>query len=143
VSVWTFLIGVLFPSAEYVPIGPRFSNSVLQTLLVLLKKVPPQQEVWLLCILPLFPPASSNRFFALQGKSRKLMVIATTSNPKILEDMQMQQVRAQAAGRVAAQSRLFTQIFNSTLVMPMLRLPVHVKNGTAASHLLRTELRRP
>lgn len=28
--------------SEYVPIGPRFSNSVLQALLVLLKKLPPR-----------------------------------------------------------------------------------------------------
>ena len=27
---------------EYVPIGPRFSNTILQVLLVLLKKQPPQ-----------------------------------------------------------------------------------------------------
>ena len=27
---------------EYVPIGPRFSNAVLQTLLVLIKKLPPE-----------------------------------------------------------------------------------------------------
>jgi vesicle-fusing ATPase len=28
---------------EYVSIGPRFSNTVLQALLVLLKKAPPQE----------------------------------------------------------------------------------------------------
>jgi vesicle-fusing ATPase len=28
-------------NADYVPIGPRFSNAVLQTLLVLLKRQPP------------------------------------------------------------------------------------------------------
>ena len=27
---------------EFVPIGPRFSNTILQTLLVLLKKQPPE-----------------------------------------------------------------------------------------------------
>eukprot|EP00455_Lapot_gusevi_P057043 TRINITY_DN95_c0_g1_i4.p1 TRINITY_DN95_c0_g1~~TRINITY_DN95_c0_g1_i4.p1 ORF type:complete len:196 (-),score=82.36 TRINITY_DN95_c0_g1_i4:81-668(-) len=48
---------------EYVNIGPRFSNSCLQTLLVLLKKVPPQD-------------------------GRKLMVIGTTSNPRLLDQMQ-------------------------------------------------------
>jgi len=51
---------------EYVPIGPRFSNAVLQTLLVLLKKVPPHEN-------------------------RRVVIIATTSSPAILEDMQMQQ----------------------------------------------------
>jgi hypothetical protein len=28
---------------DYVPIGPRFSNQVLQTLLVLMKKLPPHE----------------------------------------------------------------------------------------------------
>jgi len=51
---------------EYVPIGPRLSNQVLQTLLVLVKKLPP-------------------------AEGRKLMVIGTTSNPSILEDMQLRQ----------------------------------------------------
>ncbi|KAK2110948.1 hypothetical protein P7K49_010694 [Saguinus oedipus] len=32
---------------DYVPIGPRFSNLVLQALLVLLKKAPPQKEFML------------------------------------------------------------------------------------------------
>lgn len=35
---------------EYVPIGPRFSNVVLQTLIVLLKKVPPP-----VCFPPFLP----------------------------------------------------------------------------------------
>mmetsp|Transcript_26423 Transcript_26423/g.105740 ORF Transcript_26423/g.105740 Transcript_26423/m.105740 type:complete len:405 (+) Transcript_26423:3-1217(+) len=35
---------------EYTPIGPRFSNTVLQTLLVLLKKPPPEQDRRLLII---------------------------------------------------------------------------------------------
>ena len=47
---------------DYVPIGPRFSNIVLQTLLVLLKKAPPDE-------------------------GRKLLVIATTSVPHFLEDL--------------------------------------------------------
>jgi vesicle-fusing ATPase len=47
---------------EYVPIGPRFSNTVLQTLLVLLKKNPPDE-------------------------GRRLMVIGTTSCPHLLEDL--------------------------------------------------------
>ena len=47
---------------DYVPIGPRFSNLVLQTLLVLLKKVPPDH-------------------------GRKLLVIGTTSVPHFMEDL--------------------------------------------------------
>lgn len=48
---------------EYVAIGPRFSNSVLQTLLVLLKKQPP--------------------------KGRKLLVLGTTSAGAVMEDMEV------------------------------------------------------
>mmetsp|Transcript_34129 Transcript_34129/g.45194 ORF Transcript_34129/g.45194 Transcript_34129/m.45194 type:complete len:418 (-) Transcript_34129:98-1351(-) len=47
---------------DYVPIGPRFSNTVLQTLLVLLKKIPPDN-------------------------GRKLLIIGTTSCPHLLEDL--------------------------------------------------------
>lgn len=47
---------------EYVRIGPRFSNIVLQTLLVFLKKDPP--------------------------KGKKLLIIGTTSNKMVLEDME-------------------------------------------------------
>jgi vesicle-fusing ATPase len=47
---------------DFVPIGPRFSNAVLQTLLVLLKKSPPDE-------------------------GRKLLIIGTTSVPHILEDL--------------------------------------------------------
>ena len=47
---------------DYVPIGPRFSNTVLQTLLVLLKKVPPEE-------------------------GRRLLVIGTTAVPHLLEDL--------------------------------------------------------
>eukprot|EP00889_Picochlorum_renovo_P000126 jgi/Picre1/27156/NNA_000125.t1 len=46
---------------EYVPIGPRFSNAVLQTILVLLKKPPPE--------------------------GRRLFVIGTTSAGLVMEDM--------------------------------------------------------
>ncbi len=51
---------------EYVPIGPRFSNQVLQTLLVLIKRIPPNSE-------------------------RKLMILATTSSLSILKDMEFKQ----------------------------------------------------
>lgn len=46
---------------EYVPIGPRFSNAALQTILVLLKKPPPE--------------------------GRRLFVMGTTSNGLVMEDM--------------------------------------------------------
>ncbi|CAI2191442.1 11013_t:CDS:10, partial [Funneliformis geosporum] len=48
---------------DWVPIGPRFSNSVLQTLLVLLKKRPP--------------------------KERRLLIFATTNERSVLEQMNM------------------------------------------------------
>jgi vesicle-fusing ATPase len=47
---------------DYVPIGPRFSNAVLQALLVLLRRPPPTD-------------------------GKRLLVIATTSEESILEDM--------------------------------------------------------
>ena len=46
---------------EYVPIGPRFSNAVLQTILVLLRKPPPED--------------------------RQLLIFATTSDRRLLESM--------------------------------------------------------
>lgn len=48
---------------DWVPIGPRFSNGVLQTLMVLMKKNPPND--------------------------RKLLVISTTTHRGILESMDM------------------------------------------------------
>ncbi|KAL2078118.1 hypothetical protein ACEWY4_025803 [Coilia grayii] len=48
---------------DYVPIGPRFSNLVLQALLVLLKKPPPN--------------------------GRKLLIIGTTSRKDVLQEMEM------------------------------------------------------
>ena len=51
---------------DYVNIGPRFSNTVLQTLLVLLKKIPPDE-------------------------GRRLMVVGTTSVPHLLEDLGLSQ----------------------------------------------------
>ena len=46
---------------EYVPIGPRFSNAILQALLVLLKKAPPP--------------------------GRRLLVVGTTSEPGVMHDL--------------------------------------------------------
>jgi len=48
---------------DYVRIGPRFSNAILQTLLVLLKKEPP--------------------------KGHRLLTICTTSNKRVLEEMEL------------------------------------------------------
>ncbi|XP_071318615.1 vesicle-fusing ATPase-like [Trachinotus anak] len=48
---------------DFVPVGPRFSNLVLQALLVLLKKPPP--------------------------KGRKLLIIGTTSRKDVLREMEM------------------------------------------------------
>ncbi|KAL7548869.1 hypothetical protein ACHAWF_012135 [Thalassiosira exigua] len=56
------LIDVIERIIDYVAIGPRFSNVVLQTLLVLLKKVPPDQ-------------------------GRRLLVVGTTSCPHLLQDL--------------------------------------------------------
>ncbi|GKY94681.1 hypothetical protein MPSEU_000433500 [Mayamaea pseudoterrestris] len=47
---------------DYVAIGPRFSNTVLQTLLILLKKAPPDD-------------------------GRRLLIIGTTSCPHLLDDL--------------------------------------------------------
>lgn len=51
---------------EYVQIGPRFSNAVLQTLLVLIKRIPPKE-------------------------GHRVMVIGTTNNLSLLEDLQFRQ----------------------------------------------------
>lgn len=51
---------------EYVPIGPRFSNAILQTLLVLCKRIPP--------------------------KGHKLLVIGTTGNEEVLRQMEFMEV---------------------------------------------------
>jgi vesicle-fusing ATPase len=49
---------------EYIKIGPRFSNLILQTLLVYIKKSPPD-------------------------RSKKIMIIGTTSNANRLEDLEL------------------------------------------------------
>jgi len=51
---------------EYVPIGPRFSNSILQTLMVLIKRVPSRER-------------------------RRLLIVATTSSPTVLRDLAMKE----------------------------------------------------
>jgi len=67
------------PDADWVPIGPRFSNSVLQALMVLLQKRPP--------------------------KGRRLLILATTSNSRMLSDMELSdafasEIRVPAIGRI-------------------------------------------
>uniref|UniRef100_A0A8D0H162 Vesicle-fusing ATPase n=1 Tax=Sphenodon punctatus TaxID=8508 RepID=A0A8D0H162_SPHPU len=57
------MIGFSETAKYYVPIGPRFSNLVLQALLVLLKKSPPH--------------------------GRKLLIIGTTSRKDVLQEMEM------------------------------------------------------
>lgn len=49
---------------EYVSTGPRFSNAILQAILVLTKKVPPHED-------------------------RRIMIIGTTSNASFLEDLDL------------------------------------------------------
>eukprot|EP01113_Clastostelium_recurvatum_P046071 TRINITY_DN801_c0_g1_i2.p1 TRINITY_DN801_c0_g1~~TRINITY_DN801_c0_g1_i2.p1 ORF type:complete len:747 (+),score=261.83 TRINITY_DN801_c0_g1_i2:131-2371(+) len=68
---------------EFVPIGPRFSNAILQTLLVLFKKAPPH--------------------------GRKLLVLATTSNKRVLADMD------------------FLEGLGATIQVPMISSPVELK----------------
>ena len=58
---------------EYVRLGPRFSNSVLQALLVLIKKIPPTE-------------------------GRKLMIIATTSQRTAMEELGLMDVGSEGAG---------------------------------------------
>ena len=58
---------------EYVRLGPRFSNTVLQALLVLIKKVPPTE-------------------------GRKLMVVATTSQRNAMEELGLMDVRVGQRG---------------------------------------------
>ena len=56
---------------DYVPIGPRFSNLVLQALKSFLKTQPP---------------------VGTQGSQRKLLIIATTGSKSVLEELEIAQV---------------------------------------------------
>ncbi|CAK9291148.1 unnamed protein product [Gordionus sp. m RMFG-2023] len=51
---------------EYSPVGPRYSNLVLQTLLILLKKEPP---------------------YGSKGVHKRMLVLGTTSEPSIAKDL--------------------------------------------------------
>ena len=53
---------------DYVPIGPRFSNLVLQALLVLLKKLPPPVSSHLLLQSGKLPPPVSSHLLLQSGK---------------------------------------------------------------------------
>lgn len=70
---------------DYVPIGPRFSNHVLQSLLVLLKKVPPNAVrvlVRRLAVRALLSTCSA-------AQDRRIMIICTTSEVKMMTDLQL------------------------------------------------------
>jgi vesicle-fusing ATPase len=58
---------------EYTPVGARFNNAILQTLLILIRKVPPKP--------PVIPGV-------VQADPR-LLVIATSSIANLLEDIQL------------------------------------------------------
>lgn len=60
---------------DYVRIGPRFSNAVLQILLVLLKREPP--KVFTISDVLLTPQ-----------KGRRLFILATSSNKQLIQDME-------------------------------------------------------
>ena len=80
---------------DYGPIGPRYSNLTLQALLVLLKKMPP--------------------------KGRKLMIVATSSTRRVLEELDM------------------LSAFNVTLHVPNLSRPEHVMAVAERSEVLSSE----
>jgi len=97
---------------EYTPVGSRFSNAVLQTLLILIRKVPP--------------------------KPSRLMVIATTSIAELLEDLQLNAVfnvvlnvsRLQQAREVATVLSAYNDRLSSSEVMSIARSitsPISVK----------------
>jgi len=85
---------------EWVPIGPRFSNPVLQALMVLLTKQPPSvsycsQTLWILqSSYPLqhysVPVLSKNQTNVLQP--RRLLIIGTTSQRSVLRQLDLSQI---------------------------------------------------
>jgi vesicle-fusing ATPase len=74
----------LYVGAGWVPVGPRFSNAVLQALLVLLQRTPPKVRSFDSALLVFF------NYFEYQG--RRLLIIATTSIRGMLTDLQMSEV---------------------------------------------------
>ncbi|KAL3804889.1 hypothetical protein HJC23_006661 [Cyclotella cryptica] len=89
---------------DYVAIGPRFSNVVLQTLLVLLKKVPPDQ-------------------------GRRLLVIGTTSCPHLLQDLGL----VQAFGVTLSTSLLEEPLQISEVLRVAAHMTEHEAEGIARS----------
>jgi vesicle-fusing ATPase len=85
---------------EWVPIGPRFSNPVLQALMVLLTKQPPSVSYYsqTLCILQSSYPLqhcnvsvlSKNQTNVLQP--RRLLIIGTTSQRSVLRQLDLSQI---------------------------------------------------
>jgi len=69
---------------DYVRIGPRFSNAILQILLVFFKKIP--------------------------SKGRKLLILGTTSNKRVLEDLE------------------FMDVFNAVLTVPQITTREELRN---------------
>lgn len=65
---------------DWVPIGPRFSNAVLQALQVLIKKKPPK-----VCHESHF--YISSRLNVCIYQNRRLLIIGTTTEHKVLDDM--------------------------------------------------------
>ncbi|KAL7520558.1 hypothetical protein ACHAWX_005275 [Stephanocyclus meneghinianus] len=89
---------------DYVAIGPRFSNVVLQTLLVLLKKVPPDQ-------------------------GRRLLVIGTTSCPHLLQDLGL----VQAFGVALSTSLLEEPLQIAEVLRVAAHMTEHEAEGIARS----------
>ena len=81
---------------DYVPIGPRFSNLVLQALKSFLKTPPP---------------------VGTQGSQRKLLIIATTGCKSVLEELELAQVRTMSCHAV---SSLFVGIILQNANSPVL-----------------------
>lgn len=108
---------------EFSPVGLRYSNAVLQTLLVLLKKIPPA--------------------------STRLFVIATTSIASLLEDLQLAQVfnvslhasLLQTPSEYAAVLREYSALPSSTVqaIAQAIHHPVGVKQLLLVLEMARAE----
>jgi len=77
---------------EYVPIGPRFSNVVLQALIILLKRVPPPVRGNRICpsiFFFFFYMVLTGSPLSLSLQGHRLFVICTSSRRNILDEMGM------------------------------------------------------
>ncbi|SCV72470.1 BQ2448_4007 [Microbotryum intermedium] len=72
---------------EYVPIGPRFSNGVLQALIVLLAKRPPKVRARSTLLRLPGGLQLTEATFLTCCKGRRLLIISTTSNRRMLQEM--------------------------------------------------------